>query len=548
MTSPQQRTDCIVIGYNDMPVDGVLESAEAAQNRSPIWSEMLRSTARFRGQRLPYMGVLNASLSEATGQSHDFHVCKLPALGVSYLTSFLKARGHSAEPIQFYNGEREALRSLLEQNPLTVAITTTFYVEAGPINDIARFVREIAPGTKIIVGGPHIYNVCESLDPASQDFILGEIDADIFVFDSQGETTLHRILEQLKQETPALGDVPNLIYRTGGGKFTHTVREVEDNDMDSNVIDWSHFDASLFTPTAQLRSARSCAFECAFCRYPAVGGSLNLNSVEVVEEQLKHLTSRGVKQVIFIDDTFNVPLPRFKDLCRMVIRNGFDLEIYSYFRCSNSDDEAFDLMAEAGFKGTFLGIESGDQNVLNNMNKHAKIDKYRVGIGKLKERGICTHATFIVGYPGECEESVGNTIAFINEAQPTFFNAGVFYYDVKAPVSGMADQFGLKGGGFNWRHKSMDWKTAIKQADRIYREVKGSTILPTHMFDFWGIPYLVGQGLSVEQIEGFAKRTRPLLLAGLDDPHADHPALEDELVRFFQGAPKGSPTTTAARP
>ncbi|MFT5289283.1 MAG: radical SAM PhpK family P-methyltransferase [Planctomycetota bacterium] len=542
MISTSDRIDCVVIGYNDLPMDGVLESAEASQKRSPVWNEMLRSTARFRGERLPYMDVLNACLEEATGEKHEYHVCKLPALGVSYLTSFLRKRGHRSESIQFYSAEKDYLDQLLAQNPRSVAITTTFYVEADPINDIVARVRAAAPDTKIIVGGPHIYNVCESLDPASQDFVLGSIEADIFVFDSQGETTLDRVVTELKSDNPDLAGIPNLIYRGGESKFTHTVREVEDNDMDSNVIDWSYFDDSSFTPTAQLRSARSCAFECAFCRYPAVGGALTLNSVDVVEAQLKELSASGVKQVVFIDDTFNVPLPRFKDLCRMIIRNKFSMEFYSYFRCSNSDLEAFDLMAEAGFKGTFLGIESGDQGVLNNMNKHAKIEKYTEGIGNLRERGICTHASFIVGYPGETEETISNTIQFINEAKPTFFNAGVFYYDVKAPVAGMAEKFGLKGGGFNWRHATMDWKTAVLQSDRIYREVTNSTILPTHMFDFWGIPYLVGQGLSIDQLEGFAKRARPMLLAGLDDPHSDQPELEQELISFFRdsvGSGKG---------
>lgn len=546
MSSSPDRIDCIVIGYNDLPTDGVLESAEASQNRSPVWSEMLRSTARFRGERRPYMDVLNAALTEATGEAHDFHVCKLPALGVTYLASFLRKRGHAVEAIQFYNGEKDQLAELLKAKPRSVAITTTFYVEAGPINDIIEFVRAHSPETRVIVGGPHIFNVCESLDPASQDFILGSIPADIFVFDSQGETTLDRVVAKLKTDTTDLDDVPNLIYSMDGGKLRHTEREVEDNDMDSNVIDWSYFDESIFSPTAQMRTARSCAFECAFCRYPAVGGRLNLNEVDVVEEQLRHLAGRGVKQVVFIDDTFNVPLPRFKALCKMIIENKFDLEFYSYFRCSNSDQEAFDLMAEAGWKGTFLGIESGDQGVLDNMNKYAKIEKYNVGIANLKERGICTHASFIVGYPGESEETVSNTIRFINEAQPTFFNAGVFYYDVKAPVHGMAEQFGLKGGGFNWRHKTMDWKSAVKQADRIYREVEHSTILPTHMFDFWGIPYLIGQGLTVEQLEGFAKRCRPLLLQGLDDPHTDFTDLEDELVGYFRGEGVQTSVVTAA--
>ncbi len=539
MPPKQDRPDCIVVGYNDLDFQASLAGAEAMENYSPIYSEMLRASARFRGRRLPYMDLLNAGLNEATNGDFDFHVFKLPSLGVSYLASFLRRRGLAAEAIQFYNGELDRFVDLLSLRPRSVAITTTFYVDSAPIKDIIETVRKHSPDTKVIVGGPHIYNVCEAVDADTANFVLEEMGAEIYVFDSQGESSLAGAVEALKNGSPDLSRVPNLIYRNGSG-FERSERVIEDNDMDGNVVDWSLFDRSVYTPSVQMRTARSCSFKCAFCRYPAVGGALKLNSVDIIEAELKKLKDQGVEQVIFIDDTFNVPLPRFKKLCQMMIKNRFNFRWYSYFRCSNADQEAFDLMAESGCKGTFLGIESGDQTVLDNMNKFAKIPKYVDGIVNLNKRGITTHASFIVGYPGETEQTIRNTIDFINEAKPDFFNCGVFYYDTKAPIAGMADKYGLKGSGFNWKHETMDWKTAREQANRLYRDVEGSLILPTYMFDFWGIPYLLGHGFTAEQIKGFARHARPLLLAGLEDAGADRPDLDDEFVRFFResGKPK----------
>ena len=537
----KDRLDCVVIGYNDLDFDRVLSEAEAARGQSPIYGELKRSTARFGGKRLPYMGLVNAAMERATGTDPQLHVCRLPALGVAYLTSYLQRRGFAVDFVNFYSGERDKLLRLLATEPRTVAITTTFYVDNGPISDICKVVRAHSPKTKIIVGGPHIYNICEAVDAGTQDYLFKSVGADIFVFDSQGEASLAAVVGALRDsDAPDLSHVPNLIYSLDGGPFRHTARQIEDNDMDENIVDWSIFPQDYYTPTVQLRTARSCAFKCAFCRYPAVGGELKLNSVELVHGQLQKLKEAGVQNVVFIDDTFNVPLPRFKQLCKTIIASGLKIDWYSYFRCSNSDPEAFELMAKAGCKGVFLGIESGDQMILNNMDKYAKIEKYKNGIKELKARGIATFCSFIVGYPGETEQTVQNTIAFLEETQPMFFSAGVFYYDNKAPVARKAEQFGLKGGGFNWRHQTMDWKKAVEQADVMYRSVKGATILPTHMFDFWSIPYLAGQGFDAPKIQGFAKIARNILLRGLDDDKADSPELEKQLVHYFGngGAPR----------
>ena len=542
------RVDCVIIGYNDVDFGLSLAQAESAQDQSPIYSELRRSTARFQGKRLPYMELVNAGLQSATGVDAGLHVCELPSLGVAYLTSFLRRRGFDADYVNFYTTGRDKLRSLLAGKPRAVAITTTFYVDNAPIVEIAKFVREHSPDTRIIVGGPHIFNICEAVDAGTQDYLFKSVGADIFVFDSQGESTLARVLEKLRlSDVPDLSQVPNLIYSLDGSPFKHTERSVENNDMDEGVVDWGMFPNDFVGPTVQLRTARSCAFKCAFCRYPAVGGALALNSVEAIERQLWHLAEAGTKQVVFIDDTFNVPLPRFKDLCRSMIKNDFGLDWYSYFRCSNSDAEAFDLMAEAGCKGVFLGIESGDQTILNNMNKYAKLEKYKVGIKSLKERGIATFCSFIVGYPGETSQTVQNTADFLEETAPMFYSAGCFYYDNKAPIGEKADQFALKGGGFNWRHETMDWKHAIEEADNLYRTVKNSTILPTHMFDFWSIPYLAGRGFEISQIEGFAKLAKDMLVRGIDDDSADNPEFDERLVTYLGngGAPKAPPAVEA---
>jgi p-methyltransferase len=85
----------------------------------------------------------------------------------------------------------------------------------------------------------------------------------------------------------------------------------------------------------------------------------------------------------------------------MMIKNEFDLRWISFFRCSNADEEAIDLMRESGCVGALLGIESGDQKILKYMNKSATLERYKWGMERLHQRGIATFASLICGFPGE---------------------------------------------------------------------------------------------------------------------------------------------------
>lgn len=531
--------DCVIIGHNDMDFRDVCEEIRRIGKHSGAYNDLKANSVLVRGERITYMELLNRTLKEATGKDHRLYATELPHLGAAYLASFMRRRDFAVEVVNSFNNERERLKELLARSPNAVAITTTLYVDYAPIVEVVNFVRRHNPQTKIIVGGPHVFSICSDRDEATQDYIFQEIGADIYIFDSQGELTLSKVLQALRDSkgTPDLSGVPNLTYTHDNQQFHRTSRAVEDNDMDENAVDWSYFDPGYYAPTAQLRTARSCAFKCAFCRYPAFAGSLNLTSIEVVERELRQLHAAGVKNVVFIDDTFNVPLPRFKELCRMMIRNRFDFNWFSFFRCANADDEAFDLMAESGCKGVFLGIESGDARILKNMNKFADPGRYSYGIAKLKERGILTFATIIVGYPGENEESIRNTTNFLRETCPTFYRLELYYHYTNVPIHKEAEKYGLRGTGYSWKHNSMDWREAGEHLQRMYRTIEGPRILPGYMFDFWSIPYLMGKGLTLEQIEGFVAEAQEILVQGFDESVAPNTERQEERMRALFRAP-----------
>lgn len=542
--------DCVIVGYNDVDFATLFSHMESLKDFSGAYRNMLNNTVLLRGKRLNYMDLLNFMLTEAAHRPHHLHTAKLPNLASCYLKSYLVRRGFAVETINFFNDQKEELARLLDQGVRAVAITTTFYVESSPLIEIVKFVRSRNPKVKIIAGGPHLLDVCRG-DQVLQDYQLETIGADIYIHDSQGEATLARVLTALRygQELTA---IPNLVLSKSldspnpraeeDGPLTRTARETENNSLDENIIDWNHFSPSFYTPTVQMRTARSCAFKCSFCKYPVIAGPLALASVDAVRKEMRQLQAAGVENLVFVDDTFNIPLRRFKELLRMMIAEQFNFNWFSFFRCSDSDDEAFDLMAASGCKGVFLGIESGDESVLVNMNKHATTAKYKHGIQRLRERDILTFGSFIIGFPGETDETVQNTIDFIEETRPTYYRAEIYFHADNVPVQQQAGTFKLRGGGYSWRHQTMDWRKASDWVDHMYRTIKGSIIFPLYMFDFWSIPYLMGAGISLEQIKEFAVRSQPLLVRNLSthaDPNdgVEEAAYQDLLVLCREIAP-----------
>ena len=528
------QLDCIVIGYNDVSFNSLVEKHRPFQEYNGTYGELKTNSVLVNGQRKTYMDLLNHVITGVHGADPNLNSFEVPNLGAVYLTSFLRRRNFNVELINFYNFEKDHLASLLTQSPRAVAITTTYYIDEDPIKEIVEFVRERSPQTKIILGGPYIHSACADNRPAIQNVLFKSIGADFHIVDAQGEATLAQVLSCLRAGRDSrLVFVPNLIYQNREGTWVRTHRVEEHNNLDENAVNWRSFDPRFFTPTAYMRTARSCPFACSFCNYPAMSGDHTVSSVETVCDELRYLVDSGLKYMIFVDDTFNVPLPRFKQLCRMMIAEQFNLQWVSFFRCSNADDECFDLMKESGCLGVYLGIESGDQQILNNMNKFANVPRYKDGIRKLNERGILTFGSFIAGFPGETQQSVMNTIELIEETSPTFFNVQLYFHDPMAPIHQKHEEYGIQGNYYNWRHNTMSWQEGAEWVEYILRRVDKSLPLTLNGFSIWSIPYLLQNGFSVEQITSFARTARKMLVKGLSDSEESYRDEEEEMAAIF---------------
>ena len=508
--------DCIVIGYNEVPFQHYESFLHNFGENSEAYRDLKFSFVDMDGVKMDYVGLLNHVLRAADPQGRSELAREgvksgdIPNLAAAYLSNFLRQRGCVMRSVNLFQHEKAKLAEYLAQDPLCVAITTTFYVVNMPLHEMVEFIRTHNPRTKIVVGGPLIANHARNYHGEALSTALDDIGADIYILEGQGEDTLLRVVESLRSGG-GLAAVPNLAYAEGG-QLVRTRTAPENNSLDENYIDWRSFSDEKLGVTLQTRTARSCAFKCSFCNYPTRAGALSLASVDTLEREFDSMLELGnVSNVVFIDDTFNVPLPRFKDICRLLIRKNYGFNWFSYFRCSNSDEEAFDLMTESGCKGVFLGIESGSPAILKNMNKAATIERYANGIEALKRRGVLTFGSFIVGFPGETEATVNETIEFIRETRPDYYRAQMWYCEPGTPIYHQKEQYEINGDGFVWTHATMDSNVAMDHIERMFLEVDESIWLPQWSFDFWIIPYLIGKGISAERFKPLMAMAHKLL-------------------------------------
>jgi len=508
--------DCIVIGYNELPFEQYEHFLSNYGEESEAYRDLKFSFIDIEGKKLDYPGLLNYAIglarSDPGGLSLDNSLKSgdIPNLAAVYLTNFLRKKGYESRYINLFQYEKEKLIEYLKQDPVCVAITTTFYVVNQPVNEMVEFIRKHNSKVKIIVGGPLIANHARNYKGDAFKAALSDMGADIFVIEGAGELTLSAVIGSLKNGGD-LNHIPNLSYLEGG-KVVKTMPFPENTSLDENAINWIDFSDERLGSTIQTRTARSCAFNCSFCNYPTRAGKLTLAGINTIEKELDSMKALGgVRNVVFIDDTFNVPLPRFKDICRMMIKNNYGFNWFSYFRCSNSDEEAIELMAKSGCKGVFLGIESGSPTILKNMNKAATVEKYSDGIKLLHEHGVLCFGSFIAGFPGETDETLKETTDFIRETRPDYYRIQSWYCEPGTPIDNQREKYGITGEGFVWNHATMSSLEAMDHIDRIFLSINESQWLPQWSFDFWIIPYLIGRGISVDKFKDFMTLANKLL-------------------------------------
>lgn len=178
-----------------------------------------------------------------------------------------------------------------------------------------------------------------------------------------------------------------------------------------------YFFAASAYPEIQIFTGRGCPARCYFCVYPQTihGHKYRVRSAKNVVDEFEYIVNKlpEIKEVVIEDDTFTIDKERVKQICNLLIARGLNKKIK--WLCNarvNLDYETMKLMKKAGCKLIIPGIESGSQEMLNNMKKGTTIKQIEEYVKNAKKAKLLIHACYMVGNKGETKETMENTLKF----------------------------------------------------------------------------------------------------------------------------------------
>jgi anaerobic magnesium-protoporphyrin IX monomethyl ester cyclase len=339
--------------------------------------------------------------------SKDNSIFRFPPLGLGYLASALKRRGHNVELVDCtFLKEEEALQRIKRSKPQIVGIYSMFSMKKTSI----RMANKLRGNCDLlVVGGP-----LPTLNP--EDF-LGPFDVAVL---GEGEKTIVELADCVEKGSP-ISKIRGIAYEEGCEfKFTppreftknlddlaFPARELFDNEEYKR-----YYQRKFGYSTTPLISSRGCPFNCDFCSRPVFGDNFRARSPENIVAEVEEISGLGYDRVWFADDCFTLNAMHLRHLCDLMVQKKVDVGWECLSRVDTLNEDVARNMKRAGCVRVFFGIESGNDGVLELMNKRITVGQARKAVYAAKAAGLKTGAFFIVGYPGESDSTLLDTVRF----------------------------------------------------------------------------------------------------------------------------------------
>ncbi len=215
-------------------------------------------------------------------------------------------------------------------------------------------------------------------------------------------------------------------------------------------------------PYAFIVPSRGCPAGCKYCiKHVSYNYAVRLRTAENILAELWSLKKLGVNNVMMYADLFTVNREQVISICQAMIEEKIDMQWMCNSRVDYVDEEMLSLMGQAGCHMISWGIESGSEEILKRARKGANPAKAEQSLRWARQAGIKNFGYFIIGLPGETEETIKQTIAF-SKTLP--LNVAIFH--IAAPYPGTPFFYEVVENGWfrpgtNWEQVDMDQSTVL---------------------------------------------------------------------------------------
>ncbi|WP_328472979.1 B12-binding domain-containing radical SAM protein [Streptomyces sp. NBC_00448] len=340
-----------------------------------------------------------------------------------------------------------------------VCLLSTSYVTNFPdLRKVIDRLREMSAGYIVAGGYLATRNPETVLDCGADAVVVGD-----------AEESIPALLRCLPRMDDWSG-VPNLWYTTEGGGKAYTFDRMV--PLDSIPVTIPGGDLSGIS--VPYESMRGCPYKCAFCSYPLVSTKWRFKSAEKLLADWQAIERSGAKEIIALDSTFTIPPKRLRDFLDLYHEAGLTIPWGAYSRVTPlRNEETVIQLKRANNRWLSIGFESGSQRMLDLMKKGTRLKDAYPALAHLRRHRVSPWSNFIIGYPGETEETIEATTSFMSEHIFGFYGIYVFNIRDRAmPVlSDPLANVHWEDVGSEWTHSTMDSGRATELRWRAYVRV-----------------------------------------------------------------------------
>jgi len=367
-----------------------------------------------------------------------------PHLGLAYLAAVSEERG---DEVYLFDAdvEDEPITEVVKRfDPEVVGITanTPQVKSAWRTAAAVKSIKDIP----VVLGGPHV-----SVLPA-ESVTRPEVD---IVVRGEGETVWTKIcaiVERGKNVNPDftaqdlldpeghhLDGLLGISYVSTDGQECHNPDHPPIADLDTLPFPAYHYfkmehytnlqpstDAIDGSKSFSVMTSRGCPYRCTFCSQSIMPIKWRARSPESVLAEWKHLVhTMGAHEIGILDDSANIQVDRLEKMADLFIENEINHVPWIFIngiRANLATEPLMRKLKTAGLKRVAFGVESGDPDVLLSIDKKIDHDTIRQAYQNAKNVGLETMGFFIIGLPGDTEESMERTIKFACEVDPMVAN------------------------------------------------------------------------------------------------------------------------------
>ena len=351
-----------------------------------------------------------------------------PSLGLAYLAAVSEGRG---DQVLIHDGDverRPVEAAARDFRPDLVGITanTTQMMAAW---EEAAAIKRVVGDAPIVLGGPH-----PTVLPHES---AGRPEIDVVVR-GEGEATWLELSERVAAGQSWAG-VAGVTYARDGS----IVDEPDRPTLDLSTLPWPAYHLFKMDRYTNLQpvmdhiegysfpimTSRGCPYRCSYCSQIMERRWRMRSPEDVVDEWEWLVRDLGAAEIGVLDDSFNINRQRVLDICDLLIARGLNHVpwiMINGIRANLVDEELMRRMRAAGCVRTAFGVESGNQRILDTIiHKQLTLDQIRRAFAAAKAAGVETIGFFIIGMPGETEETMDDTIRFACELDPLVANFSI---------------------------------------------------------------------------------------------------------------------------